>query len=73
VGEAYQVLSSEEMRAKYDTTGKEALEASSLVDPTSFFAMLFGSEPFEYLIGELRLATMFLHGGDVDVTTPPQP
>ena len=48
VGEAYQVLSNEEMRAKYDSTGKAALEQSSLVDPTSFFAMLFGSEPFEY-------------------------
>ena len=51
VGEAYQVLSSDELRSKYDAQGRAALEASSLVDPTSFFAMLFGSEPFEYLIG----------------------
>lgn len=66
VGEAYQVLSNEELRLKYDSQGKAALETSSLVDPTSFFAMLFGSEPFEHLIGELRLATLFAHGGEAD-------
>jgi hypothetical protein len=66
VGEAYQVLSNDEMRAKYDASGKAALEASSLIDPTSYFAMLFGSEPFEYLVGELRLATLFLHGGEAN-------
>ena len=27
--------------------------------------MLFGSEPFEHLIGELRLATIFKIGGDL--------
>ena len=64
VGEAYQVLSNDELRAKYDASGKAALDASSLVDPMQFFSMLFGSEPFEYLIGELRLATMFAAGGD---------
>ena len=47
--QAYQVLSSEELRAKYDESGKAALESNALVDPTSFFAMLFGSEPFEYV------------------------
>ena len=64
VGEAYQVLSSEEMRGKYDHAGRAALDQSSLVDASSFFAMCFGSEPFEYLIGELRLATLFSTGGD---------
>ena len=58
VGEAYQVLSNDELRAKYDASGKAALETSSIVDPSSFFAMLFGSEPFEYLIGEQKLATI---------------
>ena len=66
VGEAYQVLSNDDLRAKYDASGKAALDAQALVDPTSFFAMLFGSEPFEYLIGELKLATMFAHGGEAD-------
>ena len=63
VGEAYQVLSSDELRKKYDE--KAALASESMVDPTSFFAMLFGSEPFEHLIGELRLATLFSLGGEV--------
>ena len=66
VGEAYQVLSNEEMRAKYDASGKAALDTSTMVDPTHFFAMLFGSEPFEYLIGELKLATIFANGGEMD-------
>ena len=66
VGEAYQVLSNDELRQKYDAQGKAALEHNSLVDPTSFFAMLFGSEPFEHLIGELKLATMFALGGEAD-------
>ena len=65
VGEAYQVLSNDDLRAKYDAQGKAALESQSMVDPTAFFAMLFGSEPFEHLIGELRLATMFSSGGEV--------
>ena len=65
VGEAYQVLSSDELRKKYDEKGKAALASESMVDPTSFFAMLFGSEPFEHLIGELRLATLFSLGGEV--------
>ena len=60
------MLSSEELRAKYDAQGKAALEASSLVDPAAFFAMLFGSEPFEPLIGELHLATRFALGGEAD-------
>ena len=51
VGEAYQVLSNDELRAKYDKEGKQALEEHGLVDSSHFFAMLFGSEPFEYLIG----------------------
>ena len=41
----------EELRAKYDKEGKQALEETGLVDSSHFFAMLFGSEPFEYLIG----------------------
>ena len=32
VGEAYQVLSSEELRARYDKEGKKALEEHALVD-----------------------------------------
>ena len=53
------MLSSEDLRAKYDKEGRTALEEHALVDPSHFFAMLFGSEPFEYLIGELKMATLF--------------
>ena len=34
VGEAYQVLSSEELRATYDKEGKKALDQHALVDPS---------------------------------------
>jgi len=64
VGEAYQVLSNDELRQKYDAEGRSGIDEQSLVDPSHFFAMLFGSEAFEYLIGELKMATLFSHGGD---------
>lgn len=72
IGEAYQVLSDDELRAKYDAGGRESLEAANLVDPSSFFAALFGSEPFEYLVGELKLALMFAHGDPAN-GVPPAP
>jgi len=62
IGEAYQVLSNEEFRAKYDESGRGGLDVS-VVDSMQFFSMLFGSEPFEYLFGELKAATMFSLGG----------
>ena len=34
MGEAYQVLSSEELRATYDKEGKKALDQHALVDPS---------------------------------------
>ena len=61
LGEAYQVLSNEETRDKYDKQGKAALDMSTL-DSTHFFSMLFGSAPFEYLVGELKAATMMSLG-----------
>jgi len=65
VGEAYQVLSDETLRAKYDKSGKQGLEVD-LVDSSSFFAALFGSAPFEYLVGELKLASLFTDEGALD-------
>jgi DnaJ-domain-containing protein 1 len=59
VGEAYQVLSNDELRVKYDRSGKEALGAQTFLDSTTFFAILFGSEQFEALVGELQLAMLF--------------
>lgn len=58
LGEAYQVLSSDELRARYDAKGRAALGDTSLLDSATFFAMVFGSEAFEQFVGELQLATL---------------
>ncbi|KAG8459179.1 hypothetical protein KFE25_005690 [Diacronema lutheri] len=67
LGEAYQVLSSEDLRAKYDARGKAALSDTNLLDSATFFAMIFGSEAFEQFVGELQLATLMQQEGE-DVT-----
>jgi len=56
VGEAYQVLSDAGLRAKYDRSGRDALKGERMMDPSAFFAVLFGSERFETYIGQLKLA-----------------
>ena len=57
LGEAYQVLSNDDMRARYDRDGKEAAAAGvTFMDPAVFFTMLFGSELFEPMVGQLALA-----------------
>lgn len=64
VGEAYQVLSNPELRAKYDRSGKAALGGQPLLESATFFAILFGSEQFDALVGELQLAMLFgMDGG----------
>ena len=56
IGEAYQVLSSEELRKRYDKFGKaEAMPREGFEDPAEFFGMIFGGEAFVDLIGELSL------------------
>ena len=56
IGEAYQVLSNEELRKRYDKFGKEeAVPSSGFEDPAEFFGMIFGGEAFVDLIGELSL------------------
>ena len=64
VGAAYQVLSSPALRDKYDAGGEEDMSEQDLMDPTAFFAMVFGSEDFEPLVGALKLASMAGGGGD---------
>lgn len=45
VGEAYQVLSDEKLRAKYDKFGKqESIPTEGFEDPSEFFSMIFGGE-----------------------------
>lgn len=56
IGEAYQVLSSEDLRKRYDKFGKEeAVPGGGFEDPAEFFGMIFGGEAFIDLIGELSL------------------
>lgn len=51
-----QVLSDEKLRSNYDREGKSGVEGAPKVDPASMYAMIFGSEKFEPLIGELKIA-----------------
>ncbi|KAJ5096441.1 hypothetical protein NUU61_005797 [Penicillium alfredii] len=56
IGEAYQVLSNEELRKRYDKFGKEdAVPGGGFEDPAEFFSMIFGGEAFVDLIGEISL------------------
>lgn len=56
VGEAYQVLSDDSLRAKYDKYGKqESVPTEGFEDPSEFFLMIFGGEAFRDWIGELSL------------------
>lgn len=56
VGEAYQVLSDEKLRLKYDRYGKqESIPQEGFEDPAEFFTMIFGGEAFKDWIGELSL------------------
>ena len=56
-----QVLSNADLRAKYDQHGVEGLDVN-FMDSAEFFSMLFGSERFEHLLGELSLAQMTRSG-----------
>jgi len=56
IGEAYQVLSDEELRKAYDKYGKEsARPQEGFVDPAEFFSTIFGGEAFEDWIGQISL------------------
>lgn len=63
LGEAYQVLGNAELRKRYDEYGSQAVDSSSFMDSGEFFTMLFGSDRFEHLIGELMI-TMAARSGD---------
>ncbi|EEP77539.1 hypothetical protein UREG_02388 [Uncinocarpus reesii 1704] len=56
IGEAYQVLSNEDLRKQYDKFGKEqAIPGGGFEDPAEFFSMIFGGDAFVDLIGEISL------------------
>lgn len=60
LAEAYRVLSDPESRALYDRYGDKGLVKNSvdIIDPSTLFAMVFGSDQFVSLIGELQLASL---------------
>eukprot|EP00873_Tetraselmis_striata_P033314 jgi/Tetstr1/453578/TSEL_040546.t1 len=64
LGEAYQVLSSPALRARYDQGGTDSVDAN-FVDPSLFFSMLFGNEKFEFLVGELMITSLARLGGSM--------
>ncbi len=56
IGEAYQVLSNEDLRKRYDQFGiEQAVPGGGFEDPVEFFGTIFGGESFIDLIGELSL------------------
>ncbi|KAH6615438.1 X-domain of DnaJ-containing-domain-containing protein [Chaetomium sp. MPI-SDFR-AT-0129] len=56
IGEAYQVLSNDDLRKAYDKFGKESARPSEgFVDPAEFFTSIFGGEAFMDWIGEISL------------------
>lgn len=65
IGEAYNVLSDENLRSRYDSMGREGVQnaGADKIDAKALFAMIFGSERFEPIVGELELATRMQHGG----------
>jgi curved DNA-binding protein CbpA len=58
IGQAYQVLGDDKSRADYDSKGKSAVVQGNQVDASMIYIMLFGSEQFESLIGELQIAQL---------------
>jgi curved DNA-binding protein CbpA len=63
VGEAYQVLSDEKLRSEYDSGGKQSVQGAAKVDSAALFVMLFGSDKFAPMVGDLHL-TMSLQDDD---------
>lgn len=57
LGQAYQILSNPDQRAHYDATGDvDAAAEDDLVDSSLFFTMLFGSDKFDHIVGQLAMA-----------------
>lgn len=57
LSQAYQVLSNPKLREEYDLNGDDSINKDSMMDSGLFFTMLFGSDRFDDLIGELYITT----------------
>jgi len=66
IGQAYQVLSDEKLRLSYDTQGSDSVDSAATMDSSTLYAMIFGSEKFIPLVGELKLATQMQLASDKD-------
>jgi curved DNA-binding protein CbpA len=68
IGEAYQVLSDPQERARYDEGGRDATAGlgndRGKVGAGELYALIFGSDKFEPLIGELKLASQMAAAAD---------
>eukprot|EP00611_Tribonema_gayanum_P000247 TRINITY_DN1017_c0_g2_i1.p1 TRINITY_DN1017_c0_g2~~TRINITY_DN1017_c0_g2_i1.p1 ORF type:complete len:347 (-),score=147.55 TRINITY_DN1017_c0_g2_i1:357-1397(-) len=53
-----QTLSDEELRLRYDKYGRAGTADAPVMDSAAFFAMVFGSEKFEPLVGEMKMSAM---------------
>ena len=58
-----QVLGDVKLRRQYDANGVQGLDVN-FMDACEFFTMLFGSDRFQHLIGELMLATAARNSGE---------
>jgi hypothetical protein len=72
IGEAYTILSDPQLRTAYDNRGKDAVANAPKMDASVLYAMIFGSERFEDIIGELSTATHIkcMIDPDSDTSTP---
>ncbi|EAQ83046.1 hypothetical protein CHGG_10864 [Chaetomium globosum CBS 148.51] len=69
IGEAYQVLSNDDLRKAYDKYGKESARPSEgFVDPAEFFTSIFGGEAFMNWIGEISLMKDLTATMDISMT-----
>lgn len=66
IGQAYQVLGDDTLRSDYDTKGKSALEKNGTIDASMLYMLLFGSEQFEPIIGELQVSMIIRHMADTN-------
>ena len=70
IGEAYQVLGDEKLRAVYDKEGEAGLSgdrtdiSAEKLDPSLIFTFLFGNDSFDDIIGRLQLVTQTLAAGN---------